>query len=74
MAGECGYGLAGGGIPDLRGLVFAGGDDAATIGGKLRALDRPNMASERDAQCAVGGIPDLGGSVEARRDDPLTVR
>ena len=46
-------------IPDLHGLIRAGGDDPVAVRAERHALDDAEMTLERECLVAGGGVPHL---------------
>src|SRR5690349_12113734 len=56
-------------IPDPRGVIIAGGDDAGPVGAERRAVYRAAMLERGQQGLARGCVPDPRGVVIAGGDD-----
>ena len=65
--------IAGGDVPDARGLVRAGGDEKAPVVAEVRVID-PARVLEHGNAFAGPDIPKHRGAVEARGDGDFPVR
>jgi len=65
--------LAGGDVPDLRGLVGAGGDDARAVRAEGGGGDAVAMLEGISEGLAGARVPDPGGVVVAGGDDARAV-
>lgn len=61
------FGLSGEGVPDLRGVVLAGGDEAPAIGTEFRAVQGAG-AGDGEQFFAGDGIPELRLATAAGED------